>query len=528
MKKVLALLLLIITLFSLGVNSLAEDGSGSITIANTTKGETYKLYKVFDATLTRTDDNVFISYTYNGKLPDDNLYFQQDASGNISILPAGAESTDGKYLSQGAIEFLGTIKGNPIQEVIAETNSITFPNLPYGYYYIESSLKGKAVSVDSTTPYAVIIDKNQVPSWDDPEGKVELGKYIVLADGKKVTENSVGFGDTVKFEISFNATDYILTDKVFAYYLTDTIDPGFDIDQTSLRVFFDGLEKTENTDYSVRWTNSDRTFTVSAPWANDDGSSKYEANVVMKVTYNATLNENAVIASPGNFNKTWFDYRKIGETPHDPLVPEDDPYDPFTPPGTPYHISPEKKTVTFTYAVGLTKIDGKNQQPISGAEFTLTKGTTSVKAKETTAPGVYEYDADGTVSTFKTDASGVLVIKGLEEGAYKLKETKAPDGYLLAVNSAEFELKKADIAKYKAEHTVYFDEDGNETTAKTDKEVYTNYLVNVLGMVFKNIPGKELPSTGGIGTTVFYVIGGALVLAAGILLICKKRNNTAR
>ncbi len=523
MKKLLAILLIVLIVFVLSVNAFAAS-DGSITISNTTKGETYTLYKIFGATIEKSNNPVSVAYTYNGTLGT-NDYFEQDASGNITVKTAGKDSSG--HLTEGAVTFLGTIKGTAVKTEEAKANTVTFDGLDYGYYYIESTLGAKAVSVDTTTPNATLIDKNQGPAWYDSEGKVTLGKYIVADTNTanydpKVTENSVNFGDTVTFEVSFNATDYVGEEKVLTYYLTDTICEGFEIDKSSLKVYFDGSEKTKGTEYKVFWNDSGRTFTVSAPWATDAGTSKYEANVVIKLTYNAKLLTNAVIASPGNPNTAYFDYRIGSDTRP---VDSENPNNPFTPPASPYRKSEEKKTVTYTYAVGLTKIDGKDKKVLKGAEFSLFKGTdtTPIKATATETLGVYNLDPDGTVTEFAINNSGVLVIKGLKEGEYTLKETKAPSGYNRALNGTTVEFKKADLTKYGEEHTVYFDEAGNETTTVTGTTVTTDYNVNVLGLVFENERGVELPVTGGMGTTLFYIVGGALALGAFVLLVAKKR-----
>ena len=388
--------------------------------------------------------------------------------------------------------------------------------------------------MDSTTPDAEVIDKNQGPSWTDPEKKPKddkenepypkpfsaLGKYIVLADGTEVTENSANYGDTVNFKTSFNATNYIGTEQILTYFLWDTIDNGFTIKKDSLEIYVHGTKLTSG--YTVTWSdangdNVDDTFKVSIPWDDAEGKPIYDANSIVMAKYSATVNNEAVLAGDGNLNTTFFDYRlgddKTPEAGKDVV------------PATPYHKSEEKQTTTYVYAFGLTKIDGTTKNVLHGAEFTLKRGTTDIKAKATATAGVYEYDATDKNTVFKTDDKGVLVIKGLEEGTYSLTETKAPKGYNRTLTATEFTIAKADKAKYTASHSVYYNASGAEqTTAEgAAKTVTTNYGVNVLGMVFQNERGVELPVTGGVGTTLFYILGGVLVFGAMLLLITKKR-----
>jgi len=510
MKKLIALLLLTLMVFSLSANAFADTAeTGTITISNTTIGETYTLYKIFDATIDATNNPVSIAYTYSGTL-DENNYFSQDEAGYIRIKSAGKDSSG--HLTKEAVTFLGTIKGTADDTKLADANTVVFSNVPYGYYYIESTLGNKAVSVDSTTPNAILIDKNQGPSWVDPEktgDAAQLGKYILEGTDpnvQKLTANSVNFGDKVKFEVSFNATNYVKEEKVLTYFLNDTIAAGFEIDKSTLKVFFDGVEKTVTTDYTVTYSSDNKTFTVAAPWVDATGTLKNHANVVFKVTYEATLLNTAVLASTGNKNTAYFDYRLGTDSSK-----ATDPANPDSPPTSPYHKSDDKETVTYTYAVGITKIDGTDKHVLKGAEFTLSKKDgTVIKAKATSTAGVYEYST-GTdaVAQFATDDNGVLIIKGLAEGTYTLKEAVAPKGYNRAVAGVDFIFERDKKDTYVTIHTV--------------DSVEYKYSVNVIPVIFANERGVALPITGGMGTTIFYIIGGALVFGAVLLLITKKR-----
>lgn len=539
MKKTIAILLMMLTVFFLGMNAFASGsveevtGNGTITISNVTKGKTYKLYKIFDATLDESAErDAYISYTYTGSSWQENSYFSKDEHGYI-LIQEGAKDTTGHLISE-AVAVLAELKGtNPYvqKEASDDTNTLTFNNLAYGYYYVESSL-GSAVSVDSTRPTALIIDKNQGPSWTDPEktgNEDALGKYIIkhgdTAYNPKVTENSVNIGDTVTFEVSFNATNYKGENKVLTYFLTDTIANSFEIIESTIQVYFDGGNpKVQNTDYSLKWNDENhKSFTISAPWINSDNSFKNPANVIFKVTYDAKLLTNAVIASTGNVNTTYYDYRMDSDTPQDTTKPHD-------PPTGTYHKSEEKTTTTYTYAVGLTKIDGTDKHTLKGAEFSLYKDETAIKATASGTDGVYVLSANG-MTQFKPNDNGVLIIKGLEAGTYTLKETKAPDGYNRESEGKTFTLQELansspkTAINYSSTHTVYFNKDGKETETEAvgGKKVTTDYGVNVLGIVFENNRGTVLPITGGTGTTVFYVVGGALVFVALLLLITKNR-----
>jgi len=153
--------------------------------------------------------------------------------------------------------------------------------------------------------------------------------------------------------------------------------------------------------------------------------------------------------------------------------------------------------------------------PLAGAEFTLTG----------TGP-----NGEGTVElTAKSDADGRIFFNNLEVGTYTLQETKAPEGYIKDSKAHTVVI----AAEYNADttlknYTITIDGEATSTyTATTDAEKVTTYETPAGGndtFPINNKKGTELPSTGGMGTTLFYIVGGALVAAAGILLLLKKRN----
>ncbi len=534
MKKALALLMTLVMVFALGVTAFAaEPESGSITISNATLKQTYTLYKIFDATIDIGNNPVSVAYTYKGTLPK-NDYFDQDTAGNIRIKDAGKDASG--HLTPDAITFLGTLKGDAPETKVADSNTVVFENLDYGYYYIESTLDtlgNGAVSVDSTTPNAVLIDKNQGPTWYDPEGEAGtgtedlkenwLGKWIVLADGNKVKENTVDFGETVSFEVAFNATNYVGDQQVRTYFVRDTIDPGFTLKKDSFKVYIGkGSSAAPSTAYDLKFSDDGQSFIISLPWDKDDGSTLYDANEVITVTYNATLNNKAVIAGDGNLNKAYYDYRLDSDSEKVP-----DPDYPDQPSMTSvYHGSTEETTTTYSFALGLTKIDGQDKHTLKGAEFSLKLGDSVIKGVEV-APGVYRYSTGKDALTkFATDDKGMLVIKGLKEGEYQFTEETAPKGYNRLLAPVTLKASVEDVETYSDKYEYYFDENGDplEESATGCTTVVASYggIATVQKLV-ENERGVELPVTGGMGTTLFYVVGGLLVFGAALLLITKKR-----
>lgn len=522
-------LLVVLMIFSMASTAFAANNDGSITITNATIGEDYAVYKVFD--LTYSGDKV--AYTYDGSNAGFLAALQTEASpftlsptpSNENTGPFNVALKDGKGASDVSA-FLTAQKANlSLIETKEQVTSseVKFTDLDYGYYYITSSL-GSTVTIDSTMKDVTVVDKNQGPSWDnedpdnpDPDYPDNPGKVIIDSDGTKVIENSVNYGDTVNFSIAVNATAYNGTKLVTYYHIKDTLGAGFSpAEKIVVKV---GDTTLASDDYTI--TTDGNTFEITIPFGE-----KYGSNAKIEVTYSAVVldTEAVVLAGDGNPNTANFTWTEDEFDPDDPPFDPEDPDDPDYPdPDDPtYPSENERKTYTYVYALGILKVDQEGNK-LSGAEFTVkdSEGNT-IYAKG--SGGVYEYcasSAEGAVSQFDTDANGILVIKGVAAGEYEVTEAVAPQGYnlLLTPVSVEAEMKEA----YTTTITYYLDADGQVTDTVTEKVQTKDAGYNVAGIVVVNNAGTELPSTGGIGTTIFYVIGGLLAVGAGVLLFARRR-----
>lgn len=513
-RKIVAFLATAIMVMAMAIPAFAEEGTGTITITNATVNEDYSIYKLFDATV---GANGSIAYTLpDGKtLSDDNAWFQVDEAGNVTAKANIDVTTDDfKTWAKGFGKVKDTVK--------ATEETVTFTDVPYGYYFIESTLGG-TLTVASTNPNATVIDKNQGPTWDEtPQNDEEgNGKVITNSDVKTKenktdrTKSTANYGDVVSYSIGVNATSYIGTKKVVNYYVKDVLGKGLEYDKESLKVYVDGVLLEKDTDYTIEWeaedTQGNTGFEITIPWAEQT-----KANSVIKVTYDATVTEEATIAGEGNKNTANFTYQTVD--PSTPDTPNPDPNEP-----EPYSESNEKTTTTYTYALGIHKIDGKTHDSLSGAKFSIE----GVTANATDEKGVYEYSKNGTVSEFETNDEGVLVIKGVKAGTYAVSETKAPDGYNKLKDTVSVTASVNETSEYTTTTTVYYNAAGEVVDTEVDggKTVTTTYPVNVASIDIENNAGTALPSTGGIGTTVFYVLGSILVFGAAIVLIVRRRMN---
>lgn len=517
-KKILALALVAVMMMAISVTAFADaqtvaytgtDGDGAtVTINNPAKGETYKIYKLFDATV--NGDKI----AYQGTVPASlSAYFEADANGNITpkgeiVVTDSEGNVTGTQMTDGLKAALEAWAASASPIGTAESNgaeSLQFTNLPYGYYVVTTTNKTgtganakSAITVTSTRPNASVFDKNyNEPSVD-----------------KQVEKQSYTVGDTVKYTATFNTTNYMgegeNSKQVVEYLIEDTLPPYLaNVTVTSVTVGGTPIQPTPqfvNKQITIEWAtkNNDNTFT-----------SKYNQGAQIVIQYQATL------TSTTNINAA--DKNTITITPIvDKGNGEKEPWD----------RSWENSVEIITYAAALKKTDGTNA--LKGAEFTVA-GLTVTE----TAPGVYtvvSYDPASTTpsTTLKTDDDGKLYIVGLaSDVTLTITETKAPDGYNKLTESKE--LKPQVLSKQLYVLTGYekYDEDGNliersESSSTGFVQVTKNLSeLDAAALEIVNVQGDELPSTGGVGTTLFYVFGSLMVLGALVFFITKRRMNAA-
>ena len=272
---------------------------------------------------------------------------------------------------------------------------------------------------------------------------------------------------------------------------------------TSIIVDNDGNDETIKDRYDVTAQFADKKIVID--WY-DEGNNQflYNNGATVTITYTAKVTDQAAIDGAGNTNKvtvTWT--TKDGETP----VPG----------------KLEQEETIYTYAIALKKVNNKGVA-LPGAVFQF---PFYVKSSPD-ANGAYIYagtDAkEGLTNQITTPDSGVIVVKGVKSGDYKITEVTAPAGYNKLTDPVT--VKAVKTGKTTTQTTVYLDENGNTTETQTEKTTEVKVDIDTIAataVVVVNKAGTELPSTGGMGTTVFYVLGTVLVMGAVVLLVTKKR-----
>ena len=504
-RKLASLLLALVMVFALAVTAFATEpatpttGNGSITISNAAKGETYTIYKLFDATV--SEDGKSIAYT--GEIPESlNTYFNKDANGYISAAPA---AKDGENMSEGLKTALKTWTATAKATATAQSDgsALKFTGLAYGYYVVTTTTQGGlAISVDSTMPNVTIYDKNS----STPSGLTKTATGTA-------TDKSFSIGDKVTYTVSFKTSNYDGAGKdakeIVSYTIVDTL-PNFlrDVNVTSIIVDNDGNDTTTTDQDNVTVQFDDNKKIVIAWYDEAKSQFKYNNGATVTITYTAVVTDKAAIDGEGNTNNVTVTWTTKGSAEPDP------------------NNKIDTKETIFTYAIALKKVNNEGKA-LSGAIFEFPFYVKSTPD----ANGAYIYAGDtageGLMKQITTPASGEIVVKGVKSGNYQITEFKAPDGYNKLTDPVTVEAVKT--GKTTTQTTVYLDENGKKVdeSAKVTEVKVDIDTIAATAVVVVNKAGTELPSTGGMGTTVFYVLGAVLVLGAVVLLVTKKRMSDA-
>lgn len=475
---------------------MAADGKSTITIDGATAGSEYVAYKLFDAT---DDGNRHFSYTVNSKYEA----VLKEVTGKTS----GAEIV--KYLNgikdnAAAIrEFADKVYAKvKTMEVDYTATNGKFENVDQGYYLIAQTKTGtneaySLVMLGTAGKKALTVTpKTGVPTFEK-KIKEKNDSTGVESDWQDASDYDIG--DKVPFKLTGTVSDKYANYKTYYYAFHDKMDDTLEFNADSVVVKIDGVV-VDKSKYTLNTTTKDGcTFEVVFNDLKTVSPTKPE-NVT--VEYTATLKETAHLGSEGNFNKGKLEFNNnpYYEGEGKPEKPGETPWD---------------EVVVFTYKLIANKTDGQGQ-PLAGAGFTLYK---------------FNKDTNDYVEVKKIEAGETTTFEftGADAGKYKLVETTVPDGYNKA-DDLVFEVKgtykavnNADPLKApKLTKLEILDENGNSITGE-GKVFTTNLAAGTATTNIKNLTGSELPSTGGMGTTVLYAAGTLMILAAAAFLVMKKK-----
>ena len=484
MKKLMAALLAVAMVCAMAIPAFADKGNnkdnkGSITIGNAVVGEDYTIYKMFDLTSFDTDADTY-SYTVVDAWKD---FFKTSAAGSNYIKlenghptwVGGGTAEDYEQFAKAALDYATKHSITATAKDTATSTTVKFDNLDLGYYLVDTSL-GVLCGLNTTAPNVTINEKNQAPTID---------KTVETSPNNWAASNTAKIGDTVNYKVTITvqtANNH--------YVLHDTMSEGLTFNKDSVKVTVNNDNVAASGHYTLVTEGLTDGETLNIKF-EDSYIATLAAGTKIEVTYSAVVNEKAKVDSDENKNEAHLVYGNNHKTE-----------------------STHSETKTYLYQFDLVKYCGTSGKLLGGAQFKLYDANgTEIKLVKN-EDGTYRVATaeEKPVDYILTVEGQTVRISGLDKKVYYLEETVPPAGYNRLTERVTVDLstgsKKADLTKI--------------IDGKIDVTDVTN-VAHVGGVPVMNNAGTTLPSTGGIGTTLFYVIGGGLMVAAAILLITKKR-----
>ncbi len=548
-RKLFAMFIAMIMAVMLAVPAFAASGTYTITINNSTKGHTYEAYQVFAGDLS---DGVLSNIVWGDGVSGDALLtaLQEDKTigstftgcENAADVAAKLTSDNGFTYDSNNMKTFADIVGQHLTTTTSGTcdggtasgDSYTYQisGVAAGYYLIQDKAPTEGSSIDAYTRYIlqVVEDTTVTPKSDVPsvEKKVQEDDKYNQDGGYGNGYNDVAdwnIGDSVPFKLIGTLPSNLADYDSYKYVFHDTLSNGLTYNNDAKVYVVNGETRTEVTgQFSI--SSSGTSLTISCNDVKNLTDATVTASSQIVVEYTATLNTDAVIGLDGNPNEVYLEFSNnpnqggegdTGETPKDEVI-------------------------VFTYELDTTKVDGSdNTTKLKNAQFVLLNEAKNKVAKVNAGTNKFEGWIDLPEDTsyegwtkynemnhviLTSDESGLFKVIGLDDGTYQLREIKAPDGYNLmngdvtivitatTDNGQTWTSGKASEALTKLEVTA----NGKPGTGDTS--------TGIAGITIENNKGATLPETGGMGTTLFYIIGGILVVGAGVLLITKKRMGT--
>lgn len=550
MKKIVSVMVAAVMVMMLGITSFAADVD--ITKPDKdTADHTYKAYQIFTGTKTESVPPTTPKTYYLTDIDWGDGVNSTTLLAKLKTLTDFASCTTAEdvasvlstYDAEQAMDFAKIVVDYVDASKAKTSTTGSFTGLDIGYYLITDSVADGEYGAASAYMLKVV----DIHTADGVEAKEEVPSIDkkIVENNEEVEANHASVGDKINYRITSKVPD--LREKGYENYwfvITDTFSKGLKYNK-DCKVYIGGVEYT-NIDVSPATVGDGSTPTTIEITLKDFITLATDDSKVGKtitIEYSAELTKDCDMTIAGNVNTAQLTFSNDPNQEYDGDKP--DPEGPNPPVGK----TPEYKTKTYTTGIAVIKVDG-NGKRLTGAEFEIELSGDSVKTvvietekyvKDASADPAYYLLPDGSYSTSSTgavstdkysktierttesttatvkkvkgtvDDQGYLVFEGLGEGTYTIAETKAPTGYILDSEPHTVVIgHSGDGPTFDSANWTYKVDDGSASSAEVT-------------LTFTNIKSSNLPETGGIGTTVFYIAGSILVLAGASLLIAKKK-----
>jgi len=503
MKRLLTFLTIVLVAITafIPVASFAADENLTLTITAPSNVDmstkTITIYKLFDLETEGAKDSKVYYYSWK-ELGGTEAFFASKGKKTIIEATEYIRTLSGTDLTLLAEEYYTFCKDRTDVEkyTISQAETVEFTGLDKGYYLVYDV---QAESDDTAKSVAILANLEK-------ETEIPLKIETVTVE-KEADQTSANVGDTVTFTVTSTVPDTTGYTS-YSFVVNDTMSKGLDFNN-DVKVFIDEVEYdkttvTFNKDTSTGLTTINITF-------DENEFIKLEKDKKIKITYSADLNQNSI--------------QEIENSNEVKIIYSNDPTSDST------GITVPVKVYVYTYTVDFTKKNTKGEA-LEAAQFVLkyTDDSNVTKYVKFVDGELTLVDSQNDATTYTSGKDGTFSISGLKEGTYTLVETLAPDGYSLP-NFDGFTFTIAQeldsVGKLTSATFSYISDDNNVvakgymTDTDTIEATLRPFAINVL-----NAKGDGLPSTGGIGTTIFTIIGISVMALSGIALALRSKKVT--